>query len=190
MRTRLLFSVLVASLLGGGALEAQVFTPTFMAPRSASDLGVYLSDGPGDFAVEGIWRSGMGGYDLGLRVGLADTNDLSVLVGAELRSPIAVGAPLDLAVTGAAQGMFGDVTAAGFLFGLALGHTFAAPPLAFTPYLHPRVGLVKPWNDADFELELLADFGIDVRISPRLDLRFGIGVDDFGADWGVGFAWR
>ena len=53
----------VLAVLGSvGALEAQVFTPTFMAPRSSSDVGIYLSDGPGDFSVEGIWRRRFGRF--------------------------------------------------------------------------------------------------------------------------------
>jgi hypothetical protein len=175
-----------------GVAHAQVFTPTYMAPRSGADLGIYLSDGPGDFAVEGILRRGFGGYDLGLRLGLADTDDLTLLISGELRNPIATGAPLDLAITGHAQGAFGDRRGAGFLLGLSLGHTFGTPGLSFTPYLHPRFGLVHPLrrNGGDFELDLLADFGFDVRISPSLDLRFGIGFGNPGAAWGVGFAWR
>jgi hypothetical protein len=175
---------------GVETVGAQVFTPTFMAPRQASDVGIYLSDGPGSFSVEGIWRGSTAGYDLGVRVGLADTDDLSVLLGAELRNPVAVGAPIDLAVTGSAQGVFGGRSGAGFLLGLVVGHTFATPGLAFTPYLHPRVGLVQPLRHSDFELDLLADLGFDVRISPRLDLRLGVALDGHGAGWGVGFAWR
>ncbi|MEX2570492.1 MAG: hypothetical protein WD737_04250 [Gemmatimonadota bacterium] len=180
----------VGIVLTAGATQAQVFTPTFMAPGGASDVGLYLSEGPGDFAIEGIWRRSSGGYDLGFRGGVADLGDLSVLVGGELRNPLALGAPVDVAVTGAAQGVIGDVSGAGFLVGLSVGHTFGAADFALTPYLHPRVGLVNGFGPDDFELELLADFGFDFRISPRLDLRFGIAVDDVGAEWGVGFAWR
>lgn len=189
---RWVLSLAVLAVLGSvGVLEAQVFTPTFMAPRSSSDVGIYLSDGPGDFSVEGIWRRSFGGYDLGFRVGVADMDDVAILVSGELRNPIALGAPLDLAITGAAQGAFGDRSAGGFVLGLSIGHTFASPELALTPYLHPRIGLVKGFRRSDeFDLDLLADLGFDLRISPRLDLRLGIGLVDRGADWGVGFAWR
>jgi hypothetical protein len=115
----------------GTPLEAQVFTPTYMAPRSASDIGLYRSYGPGDFAVEGILRRQAGAYDLGARLGLADAGDLAVLAGAELRNPIPTGAPVDLAVTGFAQGVFGDASGAGFLLGLSIGSTFVAPGLAW-----------------------------------------------------------
>jgi hypothetical protein len=182
---------LVGALLVSESAAAQIFTPTYMAPRSSGDIGIYVNDGPGSFSVEGIWRQRLGGYDLGLRAGLADTDGVSIVVGADLRNPITAGAPLDLAVTGGAQGEFGnDRSAGGFQVGLSVGHTFTTPGLSFTPYLHPRVGLVKPSRRSDFGLELLADLGFDVGISPNLDLRFGIAFDDFGAGWGVGFAWR
>jgi hypothetical protein len=193
MRRRVWVGLVVILLVGGtaSAAGAQVFTPTFMAPRAASDVGIYLSDGPGSFSVEGIWRRSAGTSDLGVRLGVADTDDVSALIGGELRSPLQAGAPIDLALTGAAQGVLGGRTGAGFLLGLSVGHTFAAPGLAFTPYIHPRVGLVRPLRNDDFGLELLADLGFDVRFSPQLDLRFSIAIDDgSGASWGVGFAWR
>jgi len=172
-------------------VEGQVFTPSYMAPRQASDVGLYLSDGPGSFAVEGIWRRGYGAYDLGLRAGVADTRDVSILIGAELRNPIAVGAPLDLAVTGSAQGMIReDNSGAGFLVGLSLGHTFGATEIAFTPYLHPRAGIVTGFGGGDADLELLADLGFDVRLNPDVEIRFGLALDDRTSAWGIGFAWR
>ena len=172
--------------------EGQVFTPSYMAPRPAADVGVYLSDGPGSFAVEGIWRMRQGSFDLGLRGGIADTNDLSILLGGELRNRIAVDAPLDLAVTGAVQGLINTDgrSGVGFGGGLTIGHTFDGGDIAITPYLHPRIALVSGFGDDDLDLELLADFGLDVRLTPSLDLRFGFGFGDYTADWGVGFAWR
>ena len=48
--------MLMALLLAAPPAAAQVFTPTFTSPRLVDDLGIYLSDGPGDLALEGIWR--------------------------------------------------------------------------------------------------------------------------------------
>jgi hypothetical protein len=180
--------VLLAALFATGA-DAQVFTPSYMAPRLVSDVGVYLSEGPGNFAVEGIIRRRSGALDFGLRLGVADTDDLSVLVGGELRSPIPTGGPVDLAFTGSAQGVLGGASGAGFLAGLSIGHTFATPEIAITPYLHPRLGAVQSLRRSDFELELLADLGIDIRISPQLDVRVGVGLGD-GPGLGIGLAWR
>jgi hypothetical protein len=191
-RVRMFLSAgLAAAALQATAAQAQVFTPTYMAPRPASDVGIYLADGPGEFAVEGIWRRSYGGYDLGLRGGLADTPDVSILIGGEFRNPISADAPVDLAFTGHAQGLLSDDgSGAGFLAGLSIGHTFASSDLSFTPYLHPRAGLVTGFGDDDLDLELLADFGFDLRFSPSMELRFALAFEDRGADWGVGFAWR
>ena len=193
MRKWIAGSVVAMAMVGSlaGRLEAQVFTPTFMAPRQSSDIGLYLSDGPGEFSIEGILRRNFGSYDLGFRAGLADTEDLTLLVGADLRHPVAPEAPIDLSVTGHAQGAFGDGSGAGFLLGLALGYTFVAPGLAFTPYLHPRVGAVEGLYGDEFDLELLADLGFDLRLSQSLDIRLGITFEDrHGAEFGIGLAWR
>ncbi|MEX2583909.1 MAG: hypothetical protein WD766_11575 [Gemmatimonadota bacterium] len=192
MTTRIARGVLMGlglAISTAGSAVAQVFTPSFLAPRSSSDIGVYLSDGPGAFALEGIWRRAAGSYDLGLRVGVADTDDASLLVGGEIRNPISTGAPLDLAVSGTAQALLGDVSGAGFLVGLILGGTFGDSQLTFTPYIHPRAGLVEFVGDG-FDLELVADAGLDIRVGSDLEVRFGFAIDDLPGDWGVGVAWR
>src|SRR5687768_14179284 len=66
-----------------GAADAQVFTPSYQSPVVMNDLGVYLSDGPGDLAVEGIWRGG----PLGLRLGYVDAADGLLSLGADARMP-------------------------------------------------------------------------------------------------------
>lgn len=183
--------LVIAACLAVGPADAQIFTPSFLAPQRASDVGVYLSDGPGEFGIEGIWRRGFGqGYDLGFRAGVASTDDVSVLLGADYRHPIAAGAPVGIAATGSVQGVLGEFSGAGVTAGLSIGPRISSGGLSFTPYLHPRVGLVRGLRSADTFLELLADLGFDLTISPGLDLRFGVGLDSFGADWGVGLAWR
>ena len=190
---RCLLGLLAAALTTVGGAEAQIFTPTFMGPRSSSDVGIYLSDGPGDLAVEGIWRGGFGGYDLGLRLGIADTEpDLGALIGAELRSPLALaGAPLDVALTGGVQAVLGDREGLGAQLGLSLGRTFAGTPFTLSPYLHPRIAVVSGLGpDDEADLDLLADLGIDFGFSPNLVLRLGIAFEQPGAGLGVGLAWR
>lgn len=172
--------------------HAQVFTPTFQAPRTSSDIGIYLSD-IGDFGLEGIFRRNLGSYDLGLRLGVADFDGASLLVGADLRSPLHMGtAPIDMSVTAGAQAVLGEVDGAGFQLGLSLGHTFVAPELSITPYIHPRLALLTPLGrtDDDLDLDLLADIGFDVAFSHSLTLRLGVGLADRGADWGIGLSWR
>lgn len=192
MRRWIVAAMLATSFTAAGSVQAQIWTPTYMAPRSSSDFGIYLSDGPGDLAVEGIWRRGAGGYDLGLRVGVADTEDLSLLVGGELRSPLAVGAaPLDLALTAGIQGLLGDAEALGAQLGLTLGHTFVPGAFTLTPYIHPRIGVVSGLGRRDdADLDLLADLGIDFGFSPNLLLRIGIPFEQPGSGLGIGLAWR
>jgi hypothetical protein len=181
----------VALATGAGPATGQVFTPSFMSPQQGSDLGVYLNDGPGSFSIEGIWRRTLGSYDLGFRAGIADTPDLSLLVGAELLVPLDVqDLPLAIAATGGVQGALGGASAAGFIGGVTLGYTFQESQFAFTPYIHPRIGLVNSFRRDDLELEVLADIGFDVTFAQNLILRFGFGLGDPTASWGMGFAWR
>jgi hypothetical protein len=176
--------------------RAQVFTPTFQSTRrSGNDIGIYLSDGPGRLAVEGIWRRGFGSGDLGLRAGFADFGTGDLLLGADWRQPLALGtAPIDLALTFGAQGAIGDVDGIGGQVGLDFGHTFTQPGLSITPYVHPRLAIVSALdsdddNNAESELDVLADIGADFDFAPNLSLRVGVNLGD-GADWGIGLAWR
>jgi hypothetical protein len=171
--------------------HAQVFTPTFQSTERSNDIGLYLSDGPGDLAVEGIWRRGFGTGDLGLRAGFADLGDGELMLGADWRQPLALGTqPVDVALTFGGQAVLGDVDGIGGQVGLALGHTFVEQGLHVTPYVHPRVALVSAiGNGSDAKLDVLADLGADFRFAPNLVLRLGVNLGD-GADWGIGLAWR
>jgi len=178
------------------AAGAQVFTPTYLAPRVSSDLGVYVSDGPGDLAVEGIWRRALaGGSGIGLRAGFADADGGSaLLLGIDYRNPLSLAgtAPLDLALTLGAQGALGDLDAIGAQVGLSIGYTFNTPEVTVTPYVHPRLAFVNVDTgngDDESEIDPRADLGIDVGFAPNLSLRFGANLGD-GADWGIGLAWR
>lgn len=194
MTKRVTLVALVFGFVAGIAapLEAQVYTPTYMAPNSGGDLGIYLSDGPGDFAIEGIWRRNFGGYDLGFRAGIADRDDASLLLGAELRNPLSVtGAPLDFAFTAGLQALVSDDTRAGFQAGVTIGKSFVPGDFTVTPYIHPRAGLVSGLRrDDDLEATLLADIGFDFAFQPNLSFRIGLGLGDETAGWGVGLAWR
>jgi hypothetical protein len=174
-------------LLFAGAASAQVFTPTYTSPRLLNELGIYVSDGPGDLALEGIWRGG----PMGLRVGYVDVAGGVLSIGGELRSPIPItGAPLGLAFTAGAQALLGDADAAGVQAGLSAGYTFFGTGMAFTPYLHPRVGMVRPLAGTDWGFEVMADVGVDVEFYTNLVARLGISLGDIGSSWGVGLAWR
>ncbi len=178
--------------LAPAVAQGQAFTPAYLAPRTGGDLGIYLSEGPGDFAVEGIWRRHFGGYDLGFRAGVADLEDAAVLLGADLRNPFRVtDFPAELAFTGAVQAVITDFTAAGFLVGVTVGQTLVPGDFSITPYIHPRVGLVSRLHrDADLVARVLADLGVDIAFQPNLTFRVGLGLGRETADWGIGLAWR
>lgn len=180
-----------AAVLGTTSVQAQVFTPTFQSTARSSDIGLYLSDGPGDLALEGIWRRNFGSGDLGLRAGFADVSDGALLLGVDWRQPLNLQtAPLDLIVTLGAQGVIGDASGFGGQVGLGIGHTFAESELRITPYIHPRVAIVTGINDgSDAELDVLADVGVDLDFTPNLSVRLGVNLGD-GADWGIGLALR
>lgn len=192
MRQKRLFAAAaVAAVLAAAPVEAQVFTPTFMAPRPSNEFGIYFAD-VGDFGLEGILRRNFGGTNLGFRGGVVDgADDTLITLGGELRSPLTLGtAPLDLSLIAGVQGVLGDD--AGEIFGVqggvSLGYTFNSPGVAVTPYVAPRLALLV--SDDESEAEVLADLGVDVDLRPNLSLRLGIGLGEPQADWGIGLAWR
>lgn len=192
MRMRVTWAVIgvVAALASlAGTAGAQIFTPGYLPPRGGPEMGVYLNDHPGGFSVELLWRRGFGDYDLGLRGGVASFGDAALLAGAEYRRLLDLGTePLDLAATGGVQVVLGDGSAFGAGAGVTLGHTFVPEGFTFTPYLHPRIGLVAGGGHSD--LEVLADLGFDFAFRRDLVLRFGIGLGDPTANWGIGLSWR
>lgn len=197
MITQKRLAALFFCLLAGApeGLAAQISTPTFMSPRSSSDIGGYLSNpGVGQLAIEGIWRRSQGSYDLGLRGGLVDTNaDAAVTVGVEFRNPFVLGEPpVVAAVTAGAQGLIGDVQRIGAQVGLSVGATFypEGAPFALTPYVHPRLAVVSGRRGGGTDLNVLADVGLDLEFAPNVSVRLGFGVGDESSSFGFGFAIR
>ena len=188
---RTLLLTLALALLPG-ALAAQVFTPTFLAPRQGGSTGVYVSDFDiGDLAVEGILRQSFGTFDLGLRAGIVDAPGADFTIGGEYRNPIAVGtAPIDLSVTGGAQALIGDADYIGLQAGVTIGTTIVPGSFAVSPYIHPRVAFVDGPGEDGFDSDLLAEIGADFLLANRVAIRLAIGLDDVGSDWGLGLSWR
>ncbi|HWK88760.1 MAG TPA: hypothetical protein VNP72_02145 [Longimicrobium sp.] len=195
MRRIAIVSAVVASALAlqAGRAGAQVFTPTYMGPRPASDFGVYVADF-GDLAIEGIWRRISRGGDIGLRAGYADLGDGALLLGIEVRNPVTLaGSPIGLAFTAGAQGVLGDETALGGQVGFTAGQAIPTPNVVITPYIHPRLAVANRFitdaEDDEFGLEVLADLGVDLDFTNGIVFRVGANLGA-GADWGVGISWR
>jgi hypothetical protein len=193
----LTWSVLLALVLLPAALEAQVFTPSYLAPRQSADRGIHISDGfarGGGLAVEGLWRFGFGGYDLGLRSGVGEADgDAYLLLGGDYRRPLALGTdPIDLAVTGGAQVGIGSDSFFGFDVGVTLGSTFTPEGIGVTPYLHPRLALVSIRDEERDRtgLAVLADLGVEVEVQPNFLIRLALGFGSETAAFGIGLAWR
>lgn len=167
--------------------DAQVFSPTFQAPYTSSDVGLYISDFEDQLGIEGILRRGMGAYDVGLRLGLVEG---ALLLGVDARNPLSIAgtAPLGIALTFGGQGAVGISNLFGAQAGLSIGHAFRFPELTVTPYVHPRVVFLSgdPVNEG---LGVRADLGVDVALRPNYVLRLGANLGD-GADWGIGLALR
>lgn len=172
------------------ASHAQVFTPTYMAPRASNDVGIYYAD-IGDFGLEGILRRHYVGNDLGLRVGVIGGDNSALMVGGELRSPLSLQtAPLDLALTAGIQAIFGDYDRIGFQGGLSIGHTFVTPGVTLTPYIHPRLAFTDDVNN-NLKADVRADVGVDFALAPNLTIRLGVPLESHHtADFGIGLAWR
>ena len=177
-----------------GAVAAQsTGTPVFAAPYrafSTSEIAISFSDPGSGYALEGSYRVGFGSrIDGGLRAGFADAKgvDGSLLLGVDGRARVldhSDAFPLDGSVT----------------FGLGLnardGGTVAMLPIGFSmgrrilvdgsntsivAYVQPVVTpLFGDADGADFTL----GFGVDLRISTRLDLRFSGAIGDRD---GIGF---
>lgn len=186
-------AVAVAMGVAAPSAGAQVFTPTFMTPRVSNDLGVYYSD-LGDFALEAIARANFGGSNLGFRGGVVEPQgegDMAITLGGEFRSPMTLrNAPIDLSFIAGVQALIGDADAIGLQGGVSIGHTFVSPGLTVTPYAAPRIALHNANQDDDFEADVLLDLGIDASFSPNVSVRFGAGLGDPQADWGIGLSWR
>jgi len=196
MKIRFTLLALVLALVSlPGIAAAQIFTPSYLAPRQSSDIGLHISDGwsrGGGLAFEGVWRRGFGLYDLGLRGGIAESSgDAVLLIGGDYRRPLALPTePLAMALTGGAQAAVGSGSAFGVDAGLTVGSTFNPEGILITPYLHPRVALVRSAPRQNLGLELLADLGVEVEIQNNLIFRLALGFGSETADFGIGLAWR
>ncbi len=200
MKYRIWMLLLAAVFTGVEVAEAQVFTPSYLSPRSAGDYGIYINDGPGDFSVEGVMRIDLGIHDFGIRGGVASGNDVRplpdtdgahILLGADIRSPFQVeDVPIEFAFGAGAQGILGEASQLGGTVGVTIGYTFVPGDFTFTPYVHPRLGVFGGDGFDGLEASFLGDIGIDFAFAPGVNFRLGFGLGNETANWGLGVSWR
>jgi len=166
--------------------------PSFMPSHPVDELGVFALDPPvGDFGLVGFWRQS-GNLGLGVRVGILDRefDGTAFVVGSEFFTPLlraTPGSPLEALLVLGAGATFEDGILARIPLGVSVGARLenAEGEVAFTPYVHPRVGLDIFADDDDSvtELAFLVDFGLDVEVTPSVTVRAAYtwvtgGVDD------------
>jgi hypothetical protein len=177
----------VPAVLLAAPLAAQsTGTPVFQAPYRAfatSELGLSLSDPGSGFALEGSWRTGLSDRsDVGLRAGLRDRrNTTSLLVGGDYRMRVVDhndAFPLDGSFTLGLGVASGDGVTVGYLpIGFSMGRRILVEgsQVSLVPYLHPV--LTPTFGDSD-DLGFSLGFGLDARVTPRLDVRFSAAIGD------------
>jgi hypothetical protein len=187
------FALVVA--VPGAAAAQSTGTPIYQAPYRAfakSEIGISLSD-PGDgYAIEGSARGALSQkIDLGFRLGFADRSSPAsdaLLLGSDVRIRVVDHTdafPLDGSFTGGLGMQSGDGYTAFYLpIGFSMGRRVLLEDSAISlvPYVHPV--LTPTFGDAS-EVEFSFAFGVDVRLNPRIDLRFSGAIGDRG---GVGFS--
>jgi hypothetical protein len=178
--------VAVAMLLAAPLAAQSTGTPVYQAPYRAfasSELAASLSDPGAGFAVEGSYRTGLGASsDIGIRAGLNDANGATLfLIGGDYRHRILAhndAFPLDGSLTVGLGLATGDGFSTGYLpIGFSMGRRILVEgsQVSLVPYVHPV--LTPRFGDAD-GVDLSLGFGLDARITPRLDLRFSAAIGD------------
>lgn len=171
-------------------------TPVYAAPYRAfagSEFGVTLSDPGEGSALEGSYRLGFSdAVDVGWRAGIGDQGDNSaLLLGTDARIRLTGHTdrfPFDGSLTVGIGMSSSDQATNGYLpIGFSMGRRILVEgsQVSLVPYLHPV--LTPTFGDADGTLFSLG-FGLDARVTPRLDIRFSAAVgDQDGIAFTVGF---
>lgn len=173
-------------------------SPTFFAPRSHDDVGLYLLkiEDFDDVGFAGIWRQS-GNINLGLRAGRA-AGDLGWLVGVELYGPLNVFGPASTVLASWMVGggaVFDDFTLLRIPVGVSFGLDLGSGGVAITPYVHPRVAFdlftegEGRNEDTETEFNVDVDIGADIALGDSFVLRGGFTIGDLN-NFGVGLAYR
>lgn len=180
-------NVVMAAVLSTAPIAAQsTGTPVYQAPYRAfatSELGLSLSDPGNGFALEGSWRTGLSTRsDIGLRAGLSDRgNTTALLVGGDYRMRVLDhndSFPLDGSFTVGLGVASGDGFTVGYLpIGFSMGRRILVEgsQISLVPYIHPV--LSPTFGDAE-DTAFSLGFGLDARVTPRLDVRFSAAIGD------------
>ena len=154
--------------------------PSFMPSHPVDELGAFALNPPfSDFGVMGLWRQS-GDLGLGVRAGIVDLElgGTAFVVGSEFFAPLlraTPASPLEAMLVLGAGATFEEGILARIPVGLSVGGRFGGEngELAFSPYVHPRLGLEILANDGESETELAfaVDFGVDVELSRTVTLR-------------------
>lgn len=179
--------VALAALLATAPLAAQsTGTPVYQAPYRAfatSELALSLSDPGAGFAFEGSYRTGLSTRsDIGIRVGLLDADGSTpLLLGGDYRIRLLdhnESFPLDGSFTFGLGIATSDGFTQGYLpVGFSMGRRILVEgsQVSLVPYLHPV--LTPRFGDAD-GVDFSLGFGLDARVTPRLDVRFSAAIGD------------
>lgn len=170
-------------------------SPVYQAPYRAfarNEIGVSLSEPGSGFDLEGSYRTAFTQtVDLGFRGGFhsgpGPDSRTNTLLGADLRARLVTHTesfPLDASLTVGLGLESGTGETVGRLpIGLSMGRRVLVEgsAISLVPYAQPVLTLL--FGDAS-GTDLSLGFGIDARVTPRLDLRFSAAI---GNSSGIGF---
>lgn len=189
-------ALLIALAVAIPAAAQSTGTPVYSAPYRAfagGEFGATLSD-PGDgSAIEGSYRTAFSNsVDLGFRGGVrSHGDDTALLLGTDSRIRLTTHSerfPFDGSLTVGLGMESGDNYTIAFLpIGFSMGRRIIVEgsQVSLVPYVHPV--LTQEFGDASNTLFSLG-FGLDARITPRLDVRFSAAIgDQDGIAFTVGF---
>ena len=192
-----------ALLLAGAALAGAVpacqaqetGSPVYQAPYRAfarSEFGLSISEPDAGFDLEGSYRAGFtrkvdGGLRAGIHSGPGPNSDTDALLGGDLRARLVTHTesfPLDASITAGLGFESGHGFTVGRLpIGLSMGRRvlIEGSAISLVPYAEPVLTFLFG-DESGTDLSL--GFGVDARVTPRLDLRFSAAI---GNTSGIGF---
>ncbi len=192
---RRLLAVLGLGAAIAGPVGAQTTgIPVFMAPYRgfvSSEIGGSFAQPGSGVAFEGFYRLGQKRYDLGFEAGFRTVHgDTRLLLGVDVRTRILDQGddfPLDGALTVGVGGDFGRGASVAYIpLGVSLGRKIAMEGGSATiiPYLHP---VIAPSLGSSNSVLFALGLGVDIKFSPRYELRVSGGLGDFQGV-GISFA--